>query len=151
MVNCNRSSYQQVIHILHSLQAPSRYSTLQARKRMNIHFPIAWVTPIPSQYNLSNQIHQWLGPRKASHPYITEGILDKNWVLRSTFKDNKSFQKLWVHKLELTDLKQLTVQLYETWSFLCIRRYQSQKLSVHMLEINNHQSLDDETAHFLCL
>ena len=33
-------------------------------------------------------MHQCLGSRKASHPY-TEGILDKNYVLRSTSRDTE--------------------------------------------------------------
>jgi len=43
VVNCNRFSYQQVIHILRSLQAPERYLTSKARKQV-VYFPIAWLS-----------------------------------------------------------------------------------------------------------
>ena len=40
-------------------------------------------------------MNQWLGSRKASHPY-TKGILDKNYVLRSTLQGLNSNMKLLV-------------------------------------------------------
>jgi hypothetical protein len=36
VVNCNRFSYQQVIHILPSLQAPSEYSSLKGKDGINL-------------------------------------------------------------------------------------------------------------------
>jgi hypothetical protein len=36
VVNCNRFSYQQVIHILPPLQAPNGYSSLRGKDRINL-------------------------------------------------------------------------------------------------------------------
>jgi len=49
VVNCNRFSYQQVIHILPPLQAPSRYSSLRGNDRINPHISS---DPSPSQSTL---------------------------------------------------------------------------------------------------
>jgi len=55
VVNCNRFSYQQVIHILRSLQAPERYLTLKARKQV-VYFPIAWLSYPKSVHSVKTDI-----------------------------------------------------------------------------------------------
>lgn len=83
MVNCNKFGYQQATHILHSLQAPQKYLSCRPERRKLSN---GLVKPSQVSTSLSRQIHQWLGSRRTSHPSTTKGILDKNYVLRSTLQ-----------------------------------------------------------------
>jgi hypothetical protein len=115
VVNWNRISYQLVTHTVHSLQAPKRYSTYwrQEGKRLFIHIPIAWLS-IPSQYSLWRQIHQWLGSRKASHSEKREGILDKNEVSRSTFKQINKRKAYWTRTKSRGQPRETVKNLFKT-------------------------------------
>jgi hypothetical protein len=70
-------------HILHSLQAPQKYLSYRPGKKKKLSSGLA--ITIPSQYKSVRRMHQWLGSRKTGHPY-TKGILDKNYVSRSTLQ-----------------------------------------------------------------
>jgi len=69
VVMCNRFSYQQVIHILPSLRAPSGYSTLIGEDRLTPSKCQAQI--YPKSVHPVRQVHLWLGPREASHPSKT--------------------------------------------------------------------------------
>jgi len=84
VVNCNRLSYQQVIHILPPLQAPNEYSFLRgkdgnytARLKSRIprqatqdkHHQTAWLKSIPSQCTLLDRCVDNSVQDKPAFPY----------------------------------------------------------------------------------
>src|SRR5271155_1190355 len=81
VVNCNRFSYQQVIHILHSSQASFRYLILKARKAKT-GFTIQLCLAKLSQVSTVCQ-DRYINDSDQEKPVIPiiEGILDKDLYL----------------------------------------------------------------------
>jgi len=88
VVNCNRFSYQQVIHILHSSQASFRYWTRKGKRASQPN--CTWLSYPKSVHPVKTDTSMTRIKKSQSSPLI-EGILDKELILsRSTFKGHKS-------------------------------------------------------------
>ena len=89
VVNCNRFSYQQVIHILRALQASKKILDLKRLGKQAIHFPIAWLNHPKSVPSVKADTS--ITRIKKSQPSLCRRHTGQETiVLRSTFKGYKS-------------------------------------------------------------
>jgi hypothetical protein len=144
MANCNRFGYQQAIP--HSPFIASTSEVLGSCRPEGKKKPSSGLVSLSQvSTSLSRQMHQWLGSRKTSHPY-TKGILDKNYVSRSTLQGLLKYEStrllvqsflpygrkkgLFGHIVAKSHKAWQTMELYPTWISEVHQTYPGHRISI---------------------